>query len=367
MCVAAARCTGLSMLAAVAVAIATDGSAGEIVAPRGMIREQVWVPFEERGTAPVRLATMLVRPAAAGPHPLVLISHGSPRDRADAETKSADWADWIANDFARRGYVVATVLRRGYGNSGGSVTEGFGTCKKPDYTAAGLATAQDIIQAMRYFQRQPYVDAGRVLLVGVSAGGFGSIAAASLAPSGLAGVVNFAGGRGSPAPDVVCSPDELIQAYATYGKTARVRSWWIYAQNDHFFAPALARRMFEAFTQAGAPAELIIAPPYQTDGHSLIFAQSRWRDAVYAFLKRNHLPADAPRLPPPPQATPELAQAFENYLATPKYEKAFVIGERGRFGWSSGNASTQQALAAAQKQCGNRCGTIYAIDDALAE
>src|SRR5262245_62877462 len=101
MWIAAGRRAGLLMLAAVAVAVATDRSAAEIVAPRGMIREQVWVPFEERGAAPVRLETMLVRPAAAGQHPLVLISHGSPRDRADAKTKSVDWADWIANDFAR--------------------------------------------------------------------------------------------------------------------------------------------------------------------------------------------------------------------------------------------------------------------------
>jgi dienelactone hydrolase len=354
-------------LTAFLIAVAFDASPGEVVSPRGLIREQVWIPFRESDQPSLKLEAMLVRPVATGQHPLVLISHGSPRAAADAKTKSADWADWIANDFARRGYVVATVLRRGYGRSGGNVTEGYGTCKNPNYRAAGLATAQDLIQAISYFQRQPYVDPSRVLLIGVSAGGFGSIATASLAPTGLVGVINFAGGRGSPGPDVVCRPDDLISAYGIYGRTVRVRSLWIYAENDHFFGPDLARRMFAAFTQSGAPADLVIAPPYQSDGHNLIFAQSRWRDAVYAFLKRNHLPSDPPQLQPPPRATPEITQAFKKYLATPNYEKAFVTGDGGRYGWASGKATAKDALAAARKFCSNRCDTIYAVDDTLAE
>ena len=56
-----------------------------------------------------------------------------------------------------------------------------------------------------------------MLLVGVSTGGFGSIASASLAPHGLAGVINFAGGRGSQESDTVCREDVLIRAYGSFG------------------------------------------------------------------------------------------------------------------------------------------------------
>src|SRR5262245_5590086 len=348
--------------AAIVVAATLGCCEAETVQPRGLTREPVSVPLNY-----VTLDALVARPAGTGRFPLVIISHGSPRVAADAKSKSADWADQIANDFARRGYVVATVLRRGYGHSGGTVSEGYGSCKDPNYRAAGIATAQDILQAMRHFQNRPYVDPGRVVLVGVSAGGFGSIAAASLAPTGLVAVVNFAGGRGSPSPNVVCSPDDLINAYEAYGKTVRVPSLWIYAQNDQFFGPDLARRMFAAFRNSGAPAELIIAPPYGEDGHSTIFAQAMWRDAVYDFLKRNHLPFDGPRLPPPSHATAEVALAFGKYLATPNYEKAFVLGDRGAYGWASGRATIEEALAAARKACSNNCSRIYAIDDTLAE
>ena len=112
----------------------------EVVQPRGLIREPFAVPFNEPGRPPVNLEALVARPAPPGRFPLVIISHGSPRAAADAKTKSADWADRIANDFARRGYVVATVLRRGYGHSGGTVTERYGSCRDPNYRAAGIAT-----------------------------------------------------------------------------------------------------------------------------------------------------------------------------------------------------------------------------------
>ena len=164
----------------------------------------------------------------------------------------------------------------------------------------------------------------------------------------------------------MCKPDELIEAYGAFGKTVRVPSLWIYSKNDHFFGPDLARQMFAAFTSSGAPAELIIAPPYQRDGHNLIFGQPIWRDAVYGFLKRNHLPFAAPTLAPPPQATAEIVQAFQDYLATPNYEKAFVTGPDGYYGWASGYASVDAALAAAREQCEQHCNVVYAIDDTLA-
>jgi dienelactone hydrolase len=330
-----------------------------------MVREAVWVPFRASGGSALRLEARLIRPATAGRYPLVLISHGSPRNKADAKTKTIDWADWIANDFARRGWIAATVLRRGYGHSEGAISEGYGSCRQPHYAAAGLASAQDLLQTVSYLQSRPDVDPERVLLLGVSAGGFASIAAASLHPAGLVGVVNFAGGRGSVSADNVCNPDDLIAAYAAYGRTVRMPSLWIYARNDLFFGPELAQRMFAAFRVSGAPGEMIIAPPHKRDGHSLIFSQPMWRDAVYDFLKRNELPSTAPSLPPP-RGGNALEQAFANYLATPDYEKAFVIGSNGAYGWAAGYPTPEQALNAAYRHCKNRCGIVYALDDVLA-
>jgi len=250
-----------AVLIAAAVAGITSPRAADVVQPRGLVRELDSVPSSQPNGPTLYLKAIVARLAAAGRFPLVVISHGSPRRITEAKKRDLDWADRIADDFARRGWAAATALRRGYGASDGAVADSYGTCNEPQFRAAGLMSAQDIVQAVRYFQKQPYVDPTRVLLVGVSAGGFGSIAAASLAPTGVVAVVNFAGGRGSVSADVVCKPDELVEAYGDFGKTVRVPSLRIYSQNDHFFGPDLARRMFAAFKSSGAPGELIIAPP----------------------------------------------------------------------------------------------------------
>ena len=104
---------------------------------------------------------------------------------------------------------------------------------------------------------------------------------------GVVGVVNFAGGRGSSAPDVVRDEANLIASYGTYGKTIRVPSLWLYSQNDHYFGPDLARRFLDAFQAGGGDVEFISLPPYGADGHSsFVRAKDNWYAPVLEFLKR---------------------------------------------------------------------------------
>jgi dienelactone hydrolase len=355
-----------TLLLVLAVAVPGPIASAEIVQPRGLIRESVVVPFPASGQAPLNLDGLVTRPAVEGRRPLAVINHGSPRSSADVVATTPSWANSIANEFARRGSVVAVVTRRGYGHSEGHYAEGYGTCERADYTHAGLASAADIRQIIGYFRAQPYVDANHVLVVGVSAGGFASIATASLTLPGVIGALNFAGGRGSPAADRVCSPDALVEAYRTYGKTARVPTLWIYAENDHFFGPELARRMFAAFHDAGGAGQLKIAPPFGSDGHGLIFDPTRWHGLADEFLERLEMPNALPRLPPPSGATEKMREEFARYAATPYYEKAFAVGDHGRFRWVRRRNTAEDAIADALKGCGAECRP-YAVDDTLAE
>ena len=79
------------------------------------------------------------------------------------------------------------------------------------------------------------VSTNGMIAVGVSAGGFASLALTADPPPGLAAAINFAGGRGSRADNDVCDEDALVRAFATLGKTSRIPTLWIYAQNDKFF------------------------------------------------------------------------------------------------------------------------------------
>jgi hypothetical protein len=79
---------------------------------------------------------------------------------------------------------------------------------------------------------------------------FASLILASQGLPGVQGVINFATGRG-PKVDQNSSPDKLIETCGLAGRTTRAPTLWVYAQNDSYSPPRLAREMSAAFRQAG--------------------------------------------------------------------------------------------------------------------
>ena len=131
-----------------------------------------------------------------------------------------------------------------------------------------------------------------MVVIGNSAGGWGALALASQNPPGVAGIVNFSGGRGGRnhnLPDDNCAPDRLVAAAGQFGATARIATLWLYARNDTYFAPALARAMATAFTTAGGAAQFVLLPPVRGDGHALINTEggeASWAAPLGRFLDR---------------------------------------------------------------------------------
>jgi dienelactone hydrolase len=368
------RMTALILCAA---ALSSPCAALELDQPDGIIREAASIPFVTAGAATLHLDAIVTRPADPGRYPMVVITHGTNTPEENKVTFPTIFSP-MAIDFARRGWVAVSVTRRGHGRSEGQWSDGYGGCENPDYQAAGLSGAEDIIQTIEAMRSRPFVDSTRVLLIGHSAGGLAIIAAASLAPEGLVGAINFAGGRGSlqPASDALCASDRLIEACGFYGKTTRAPTLWIYSENDHYFSPALAREMLSAFTRAGGHGDLIVAPPYGKEGHGMVVQgpPELWQDAVDNFLRQNHLPTwsrpirpQPPVLPPPKGARPS---DFQTYLASERFEKAFAISLDGHHsGLAYGQRSAEEAAAAALKTCSSNGAAckVHAINNKLAE
>jgi dienelactone hydrolase len=250
---------------------------------------------EETVQIPTSGATMIatvMRPSGDGRRPLVVINHGSPASSAQRPTMARPRYASLSSWFVSRGYVVVLPVRRGYGETGGPWAEAYGSCQKPDYFNAGLQGATDIRAAIDYMRGQPYVAPDRTIVVGQSAGGWAAVALSSLNPPGVPGMVNFAGGRGGH--QVLpnggfgnCTPDALVKAAGRYGTTARVPMLWLYAANDSFFDPALARRMVEAYDAAGGKATLRALGAFGQDGHMLAGSDSGvaiWSGPVGEFL-----------------------------------------------------------------------------------
>lgn len=343
----------------------------------GLVQQALPVPASFADGSSLTLEGVVIRPEGPGPFPIAIVTHGAPRDAADRPGMTPLRLVPQAREFARRGWATLVVMRRGYGASEGPYTESNGACDNPDYLRSGQRSAEDLRQAVRFMARQPYADASKVIAVGVSAGGFASLALSADPPPGLRAVISFAGGRGSRGDDDVCTADRLVAAFGTFGRTSRVPSLWIYAENDLFFGPKLARRFVDAFTGAGGKAELVMAPANGKDGHFLFSAAvPAWTPVVDRFLAAQGLtPRPAPialpvsALAPPPELSERSRAGFKDYLAAPD-NKAFAVSSEGAFGWKSGQRDLAEARRGALENCVKHAKTacrVVIVNDSPAQ
>ena len=265
------------------------GLVSESAAAEPYLQEELRIPSALAG--PRGLEALLVRPNEPGRYPLALIAHGSPRS-AESHPKITPAALLPqAIEFARRGWVAVVVMRRGYGDSGGGSTDSYGPCANPDFIAAGKAGAADLKTSIEFLVKRPDIDRSRVISVGVSAGGFATVALTADPPPGLVAAISFAGGRGSIHKDEDCHPEQLIEAFRSFGQRSRIPMLWVYAENDHFFGPALAQQLKGAFTEGGGNVEFIAAPAFGRDGHYLFSMDGIpiWSGLVDRYLKQHDL------------------------------------------------------------------------------
>jgi dienelactone hydrolase len=307
------------------------------------------------------LEAIMVRPSEPGPHPLALLTHGTPRDQSER----AGMTPWMflphAREFARRGWTTVVVLRRDYGDSGGGFSEDARACgNRPDYYGSGKEAAKDLREAIVYLSTLPDVDPSRIISVGISTGGFSNVALTADPPPGLIASISFAGGRGSRSPDEVCNPEALVAAFHDFGKKSRIPMLWVYAENDHYFGPQIAQRFYQAFTEGGGKATFIHAAAFRRDGHGLFSLAGIpiWTPMVDDFLKQQNLTLRAallslpapPDVAPPPQLKPVYHDEFRSFLTLPP-QRAYAISTDGHFGYSYGRRTQKEADKLAIDHC----------------
>ena len=230
------------------------------------------------GKKELQLTATIFHPPGNGPFPLIVLSHGTNTDPSLRQKIGRYRIIPQIREFLKRDFAVIVPIRRGHGSSGGTWVEGFGSsCNAPSYYEPGMEAAKDLLATINYASKLPYVRPDRILLVGQSAGGFASLATASLNPSGIIGVVNFAGGHGGNPdkhPGIPCAPERLVETIGKFAKTIRTPVLWHYAENDLFIGPQVVRAMFAAFQEAGAKGRLVIQPPFGKNGHLLFNSPS---------------------------------------------------------------------------------------------
>ncbi|WP_262047204.1 alpha/beta hydrolase family protein [Bradyrhizobium sp. Bra78] len=281
-----------SMAAALALLICLFAPAR--AADGGPIQEEIWAL-----QLPLPMLAYVVRPVGDGPFPLAIMNHGvslKPVDRSFFPlVEFRDAAKW----FAEHGYFVVAPVGTGYGAAAIDIPERglygpffakIGNCSNPNFKDAGRALAQVDLWIIDYMVAEKRVLAKDVIVIGQSAGGWGSIALSSVNPSQVKAIITFAAGRGGRVdgkPNNNCAPDRLVEATADFGRTSRVPMLWFYIENDTFFGPALSKRMHDAFTAAGGRAEYHLMPPFGNEGHFFVGSPDAipmWSPLVEKFL-----------------------------------------------------------------------------------
>jgi len=231
-----------------------------------------------------KLETTIFRPRGDGPFPVVIINHG--KQEGNPHFQNRFRPEPAALYFLDRGYLVVVPMRQGFSHSTGKYI-GAGC----NVESNGISQAHDDEAVLAYLAKLPYADHDRILVVGVSHGGWTSLALGALHPSGVKGLVNFAGGLRQE--DCVAWESALARAAGSYGRRTEVPSLWLYGDNDTYFSARTFAAMFRAYTAGGGHAKLVDYGEFGNDAHLLFVSREGrevWEPQVTAFLKEIGLP-----------------------------------------------------------------------------
>jgi dienelactone hydrolase len=221
--------------------------------------------------------------------PYIILNHGRATDRADFAKTPRFRFSQISKYFVSLGFAVLVPTRVGYGESGGPDVEDSGLCEARSFEPVYAAAASESSAVINYSRHLPYVDSSHGLAVGQSFGGATSITLASYDLPGLAGAVNFSGGGGGnpeTRPENPCSSGRLKQLFSNYGKSAKVKTLWLYSTNDRFWGADLPKEWFDTYQRNGGKGKFISLPPFKENGHAIFTGNpAAWQKDFEAFIQ----------------------------------------------------------------------------------
>ncbi|KMO43128.1 hypothetical protein VQ02_00910 [Methylobacterium variabile] len=269
---------------------------------------------------PVELEVRLLTPPGPGPFPTVVWNHGTAEESVRRDMRNHD-ANFATYYFLSRGYAVAVPLMRGYGRSGGTVSESV--CVS---AACGFNNAADILAVLDGLGRDPALDLRRVIVAGQSFGGFNALATGARRDPRIRAVVNVHGGLKATRRDW---EPLLVEAVRSFGTQSRVPSLWIYGDNDLHFPAATWRMMRAAYAAGGAPTDVVAYGRFRDDAHTLLsFSDSLplFAPRLDAFLAARGLPAAVIH----PEYLPIAPPRASGYAAIGDVEAVPHLGPSGR-------------------------------------
>jgi carboxymethylenebutenolidase len=219
------------------------------------------------------------KPEGNGPFPAILLNHGS-----EQFPKSGQF---IAEPYVSKGYVVFFPHRRGQGRSSDQSEYIMDLILREPESSRGKKFVElqethqeDVIAALSYLKRLPYVDKSRIAMVGCSFGGIQTVLAAEK-QLGLRATIAFA-----PAAMSWAKVPELQSRLVQAVRSATGPILLIQARNDYDLSPT--RTMAKELEKGNKPHKLSIFPAFgktHAEGHGFcVRGEQIWGNEVFSFL-----------------------------------------------------------------------------------
>lgn len=368
-------------LAAAWLAAAAAAHADPLLEPE-LNETLLTVPPQAAGQ-PTLQATLFL-PDGPGPFPLAVLNHG----RLEGPTRRQP--RWRPVDLVRgwlmRGWAVYLPMRAGYADSGGADDD----VACPPIAARARDGGAQLRRAIDALAGRPEIDLGRIVVLGHSDGALTALGYAGRPHPGVKAVVNLAGGLRSGLSWCTWQDQLAAGVRDVAAGTGALPTLWLYAANDSFFDPALARRLVGAWGDGGGRARLVLLPAIGDDGHEQVLREPA-QPLLWTFLGELLGPLELPTAvvqprfadtaEPAPQASgwskvedvrnvPYLSErrraVYREFLAQPR-PRALALSEDGAIGWASDVYKPQRAAlrfcnrsAAPGRPC-----RLYAVDDTV--
>jgi dienelactone hydrolase len=315
-------------------------AAATVRAEEPLVVEETFLAVTIKGK-PYRLEALIMKEAGANRRlPIALITHGQVKEAEKREAVEPRHFLQVARDFARRGWLAAGVIRRGFGRSQGTAPYVLRGCRDGDVVTPMDDQTDDLEAALKVIGQRPDADASTVVAFGVSVGGAAVLNLAARQPEALRAVINMSGGiRFMPRPNgepAACTAEELIPFFASLGKRSRLPTLWLYAENDTLFPGNYVRQLHEAYVAAGGRADFHMFDPIGEDGHFMmghVDGLLRWLPALDRFLRTNGLhtydPAPIAAAVSGLNPTAELRAVVRRYEGRAT-EKALVVSQSNK-------------------------------------
>jgi dienelactone hydrolase len=241
--------------------------------------EEIRIPVHSQ-IAPTKgktfdLQTTIFPQTSPGRHPVVIWNHGS-TGPGMIPTNLIFRGDSATMFFRSLGYVVVVPMRKGRGASGGPDIEEDNTLNPSIQLDSAI---EDLQAVVAYVRQRNDIDPDKIIVAGVSRGGFLSVAYAGRYPTNVAGVINFSGGWFG-----MRDADFNFETFGKSGQDAKVPMLWLYADHDSYYSLKFDESEFSKFRDAGGHGELVEVRDIPGDGHMLCLWVDHWRDKVTNYL-----------------------------------------------------------------------------------